>query len=148
MINFKFCMLEFDQNILSKIRMSNISWFQNNKKTRKTHASMKWWFNPKTKWWPMRFHKKIIDGATLFSDFQTIISVLSLLIDKTYARDDLLLTPPMITSSTKLAFYWLTSTLDYWNSCNYSCLISGLCRKKKAVFFFFFFAFHRAPHWT
>ena len=50
----------------------------------------------------MRFHKKIIDGATLFSDFQTIIAVLSLLIDLAYARDDLLLTPPMITLSTKL----------------------------------------------
>ena len=40
----------------------------------------------------MRFHKKIIDGATLFSDFQTIISVLSLLIDLAYARDELFLT--------------------------------------------------------
>ena len=50
----------------------------------------------------MRFHKKIIDGATLFSDFQTIISVLSPLTDLAYARDDLLLTPSMITSSTKL----------------------------------------------
>ena len=50
----------------------------------------------------MRFHKKIIDDATLFSAFQTIISVLLLLIDLAYARDDFLLTLPMITSSTKL----------------------------------------------
>ena len=102
MLNFKFCMLEIDQNILSKIKVSNISWFQNNKKTRNAHVSLKWWFNPKTKWWPMRFHKKIIDGATLFSNFQTIIYVLSLHTDLAYARDDLLLTPVMITSSTKL----------------------------------------------
>jgi hypothetical protein len=34
--------------------------------------------------------------------FQTIISVLSLLIDLAYARDDLLLTLSTITSSTKL----------------------------------------------
>ena len=50
----------------------------------------------------MRFHKKIIDGAALFSYFQTIIYVLSLLNDLAYARDDLLLTPLMIISSTKL----------------------------------------------
>ena len=50
----------------------------------------------------MRFQKEIIDGATLFSDFQTIISALSMLIDLAYVRDDLLLTLSMITFSTKL----------------------------------------------
>ena len=47
----------------------------------------------------MRFQKEIIDGATLFSNFQTIISALSMLID---LRDNLLLTLSMITFSTKL----------------------------------------------
>ena len=44
---------------------------------------------------------------------------------------------------TWLAFCWLTSTLDYWKSCNYSSLSSGLCRKREA--FFFFFSFFYAP---
>ena len=145
MINLQFCMLEFNQNILSKINMLEIPDF---KTTKRQEKHMFHWNDdliPKTKWWPMRFHKKIIDGATLFSNFQTIIYVLSLLTDLAYARDDLLLMSPMITSSTKLAFYWLTSTLDYWISCNYLCLSSGLRCKKKAVFFF---ALHRAPRWS
>ena len=49
-----------------KIRILNISWFQN-KKTKITHASMM--ILPQNKWHPMRFHKKNIDAATLFSNF-------------------------------------------------------------------------------
>ena len=83
-------MLEIDQNILSKIKVSNIPDFKTTKKKRQGKHMLQWNddLTPKQKWWPMRFHKKIIDGATLFSNFQTIISVLSLLTDLAYARDD------------------------------------------------------------
>ena len=139
MINFKFCMLEFDQNILSKIRMSNISWFQNNKKIRNTHGSMKWWFNPKTKWWLMRFHKKIIDDTTLFSDFShnhfcLVTAHWSCLCSRWFIADTV---GDNILHKTWFAFCRSTFTFAYWNSCNRSSLSSGLCRKKKAVFFFF-----------
>ena len=79
------------------------SWFQNNKKTRKTHVSLKWWFNPQNKVIVDEIpQEKLLTSQHFSQTFQSIISVLCLLIDLAHARDDLLLALSMITFSTKL----------------------------------------------
>ena len=85
----------------------------------------------------MRFHKKIIDGATHFSDFQTVISALSMLIDLAYVRNDLLLTLSMITFSL-LMIKLHTCLLKFLRLFISLIWIMSL---KGGIFFFFFIYF-------
>ena len=69
MFMIKLCMLEFDQTYYVKIPFErSISWFQNNKKTKKRHVSFKdeMWpqnkmrnHNSTIKWWTIQHHSWI-----------------------------------------------------------------------------------------